>query len=113
MPFLKDIFNRLPLILLAAVLLLSAFAYGAAVGRYEVFPFGFIRDGLKTGRLLLQEAPQLADDGDFVRFADLPPDAVAASRLADTAGGADGWRPRYCGRAASFSFWIYAPSMAA
>lgn len=87
MPFLKDIFNRLPLILLAAALLLSAFAYGTAVGRYEVFPFGFIRDGLKTGRLLLQEAPQLADDGDFVRFADLPPDAVAASRLADTAGG--------------------------
>ena len=87
MPLLKDIFNRLPLFLLAAALLLSAFAYGAAVGRYEVFPFGFIRDGLKTGRLLLQEAPELADDGSFTKFSNLMPDAAAASRLAAAAGG--------------------------
>lgn len=40
--------RHLPLALLAVALLLTAFAYGGVVGKYQVFPYRIIADGAKT-----------------------------------------------------------------
>lgn len=44
----RDLSRHLPLALLAVALLLTAFAYGGVVGKYQVFPYRIIADGAKT-----------------------------------------------------------------
>ena len=46
--------KRLPLVLVIIAIALAMFAYGGLVGRYQVFPYGAIRDGVRTVRPLIR-----------------------------------------------------------
>ena len=46
--------KRLPLVLFIIAIALAMFAYGGLVGRYQVFPYGAIRDGVRTVRPLIR-----------------------------------------------------------
>ena len=48
------IWKRLPLVLVIIAIALAMFAYGGFVGRYQVFPYGAIRDGVTTARTLFR-----------------------------------------------------------
>ena len=72
--------NRLPLLLLVLAIALAAFAYGSLVGRYRLFPFSVLSDGLKTLRTT-HELHKKIDDGQFAHFAAVPPDSAASNRF--------------------------------
>ena len=88
--------RHLPLALLALAVLLTAFAYGGVVGKYQVFPYRIIADGVKTARATLDIAfsreKELEEwrwkisfnrrDGHYAGFSDVPREAAAASRIA-------------------------------
>ena len=65
---------------------LAAFAYGGLGGHYELFPFPFIADGIKTLRTLHEVHTRKDDDSQFLRFADVPPERVASNRFEFVAG---------------------------
>ena len=44
--------HRLPQLLFVSALMLAAFAYGGLGVHYQLFPFPFIADGIKTLRTL-------------------------------------------------------------
>lgn len=48
---------------------MASFAYGSLVGRYQLFPYSIISDGLKTLRTL-RDTTGAADIGQFDRFVD-------------------------------------------
>ena len=72
--------NRLPQLLLVLAIALAAFAYGSLVGRYRLFPFSVLSDGLKTLRTT-HELHKKIDDGRFAHFAAVPPDSAASNRF--------------------------------
>ena len=77
--------DRLPQLLLVLAIALAAFAYGGLVGRYELFPFSVVSDGLKTLRTMqIKET----DVGRFMYFAAVPPDSAASNRFEFVAGDA-------------------------
>ena len=76
--------RRLPLALFAAAVLLTAFAYGAAVGKYQIFPYRHLADGVKTARAALGMHSGENPGWDFARlrgFSELPPSDAAANRI--------------------------------
>ena len=79
--------NRLPQLLLVLALALAAFAYGGLVGRYKLFPFSVLSDGVKTLRTMY-EVHKKIDDGRFKCFAAVPPDSAASNRFEFVAGDA-------------------------
>ena len=79
--------NRLPQLLLVLAIALASFAYGGLVGRYKLFPFSVLSDGIKTLRTMDEQHKKI-DDGQFLHFAEVPPDSAASNRfqfLQDTA----------------------------
>ena len=72
--------SRLPQLLLVLAIALAAFAYGGLVGRYKLFPFSVISDGVKTLRTMY-EVHKKIDDGRFAHFAAVPPDSAASHRF--------------------------------
>ena len=90
-PFRKfgtELRNRLPQLLLVLALMLAAFAYGGLGGHYQLFPFPFIADGIKTLRTMHKVHTRKDDDGQFLRFADVPPERAASNRFEFVAGDA-------------------------
>ena len=79
--------NRLPQLLLVSALALAAYAYGVLSLRYKLFPFPVISDGIKTLQTL-RELHIKRDNGQFSRFADVPPDSAVANRFEFVAGDA-------------------------
>ncbi len=65
----RKTWRQIPLLMFAVVVVMASFAYGAVVGRYQVFPFGIISDGVKTLRTL-RDTIAVADVGEFEQFAD-------------------------------------------
>jgi len=81
--------SRLPQLLLVLAIALASFAYGGLVGRYKLFPFSVVSDGVKTLRTMY-EAHKKIDDGRFAHFAAVPPDSAASNRFEFVAGDALG-----------------------
>lgn len=67
-------------------LALAAFAAGGVVGRYRVFPYRLIADGVKTFRNT-QESIDRPLVGRFLRFVEVPPEEAPARRFALSGGG--------------------------
>lgn len=65
----RIVWSRLPLLMFIAAMIIASFAYGGLVGRYQLFPFQIISDGLKTLRTL-RDTTGTADVGQFERFVD-------------------------------------------
>ena len=88
------VWGSLPLVLFVLTIALASFGYGGLVGKYRIFPYSFIADGVKTGRYLLggtagadpETADHRKDDGEFVEFADIPLGDVTRSRIEFVAG---------------------------
>jgi len=68
--------------------MLAAFAYGGLGGHYQLFPFPFIADGIKTLRTMHEVHTRKDDDGQFLLFADVPPERAASNRFEFVAGDA-------------------------
>ena len=79
--------DRLPQLLLVLAIALASFAYGGLVGRYKLFPFSVVSDGLKTLRTMY-EVHKETDAGRFRCFAAVPPDSAASNRFEFVAGDA-------------------------
>lgn len=87
--------RHLPLALLAVALLLAAFAYGSAVGKYRVFPYRIIADGAKTAWTLRDLVSRDACSGGVsdsdakgcVGLSSVAPENAASSRFEFIAGG--------------------------
>ncbi len=67
MRYARIAWSRLPLLMFIAAMLIASFAYGGLVGRYQLFPFQIVSDGLKTLRTL-RDTTGTADVGQFERF---------------------------------------------
>ena len=78
--------HRLPQLLLVLALMLAAFAYGGLGGHYELFPFPIIADGVKTLQTLHELHFTRKDAGQFLCFADVPPERTASNRFEFVAG---------------------------
>ena len=78
--------RRLPQLLFVSALMLAAFAYGGLSLHYQLFPFPFIADGIKTLRTMHKVHTRKDDDGQFLRFADVPPERAASNRFEFVAG---------------------------
>ena len=79
--------KHLPQLLLVSALALAAYTYGVLSLRYKLFPFPVISDGIKTLQTL-RELHIKRDNGQFSRFADVPPDSAVANRFEFVAGDA-------------------------
>ena len=79
--------SRLPQFLFVLAIALASFAYGGLVGRYELFPFSVLADGVKTSRTM-HELHKKIDDGQFMHFAAVPLDSAASNRFEFVAGDA-------------------------
>ena len=79
--------NRLPQLLLVLAIALASFAYGCLVGRYNLFPFSVLSDGVKTLRTM-HELHKKIDASRFAHFAEVPLDSAAANRFEFVAGDA-------------------------
>ena len=87
--YLRAALPHLPLALFAVAVVLTAFAYGVAVGKYQLFPYRHLADGVKTARVTLGLYPEGIYGPDLYRlssFATLPPAAAAAQRIEFHAG---------------------------
>lgn len=84
--------NSLPLVLFIAAIVLTIFGYGVVVGRYYVFPFRIISDGIKTGKVLLDvmieddRIVNMKDTGFYLRFSDMPLENPVSDRVEFVAG---------------------------
>ena len=97
---LRGIARHSPLALLLVAALLTAFSYGGLVGKYQVFPYRIIADGVKTARATLgiafsgENKPEDwrwkisfdRRDGQYAGLANVPREAAAASRIAFVSG---------------------------
>ena len=89
-----SLWSNFPLILFGLAIALASFGYGGLVGKYRLFPYSIVADGVKTGRYLLggtagadpETADHRKDDGEFVEFADIPLGDVTRSRIEFVAG---------------------------
>ena len=72
--------GRLARFLFPVGLALAAFAAGGVVGRYRVFPYRLVADGLKTFRNL-EEQPAGPPIGRFRRFVEVSPEEAPARRF--------------------------------
>ena len=77
--------HRLPQLLLVLALMLAAFAYGGLGGHYQLFPFPIIADGIKTLRTM-HKVHTRKGKGQFLHFADVPPERTASNRFEFVAG---------------------------
>ena len=68
--------------------MLAAFAYGGLSLHYELFPYPVIADGVKTLQTLHELHFTRKDAGQFLRFADVPPERTASNRFEFVAGDA-------------------------
>lgn len=81
--------NSLPLLLFIAALVLTIFSYGVVVGRYRVFPFWIISDGIKTGKALLDvmiEDDRIRYTETYIGFSDMPLENSVSDRIEFVAG---------------------------
>lgn len=81
--------NSLPLVLFIAALVLTIFSYGVVVGRYRVFPFWIISDGIKTGKALLDvmlENDRIRYTETYIGFSDMPLENSVSDRIEFVAG---------------------------
>lgn len=81
--------NSLPLVLFIAALVLTIFGYGVVVGRYRVFPFWIISDGIKTGKALLDvmlENDRIKYTKTYIGFSDMPLENSISGRIEFVAG---------------------------
>ena len=81
--------RHLPLFLFVASIAIASFAYGALVGKYQLFPYSIAADGVKTLRTLLDtNEVVIVDDGRFESWvADVRPENAAGSRNSSVEGG--------------------------
>ena len=79
--FTGPVWGSLPLILFVLAIALASFGYGGLVGKYRLFPYSIVADGVKTGRHLLVGTAETADHRNFVEFTDIPLDDVSRSRI--------------------------------
>ena len=84
-----SVWSNLPLILFVLAIAVASFGYGGLVGKYRLFPYSIVADGVKTGRHLLGgtagDDPE-KDDGVFVEFTDTPLGDLSRSRIEFVAG---------------------------
>lgn len=81
--------NSLPLVLFIATIVLTIFSYGVVVGRYRVFPFWIISDGIKTGKALLDvmiEDDRIRYTETYIGFSDMPLENSVSDRIEFVAG---------------------------
>lgn len=81
--------NSLPLVLFIAAIVLTIFSYGVVVGRYRVFPFWIISDGIKTGKALLDvmiEDDRIRYTETYIGFSDMPLENSVSDRIEFVAG---------------------------
>ena len=81
--------NSLPLVLFIATIVLTIFSYGVVVGRYRVFPFWIISDGIKTGKALLNvmlENDKIKYTETYIGFSDMPLENSVSDRIEFVAG---------------------------
>lgn len=81
--------NSLPLLLFVAAIVLTIFGYGVVVGRYRVFPFWIISDGIKTGKALLDvmiEDDRIRYTETYIGFSDMPLENSVSDRIEFVAG---------------------------
>ena len=76
-----SVWGSLPLILFVLAIALASFGYGGLVGKYRLFPYSIVADGVKIGRHLLVGTAETADHRNFVEFTDIPLDDVSRSRI--------------------------------
>ena len=67
--YVRNAWGQMPLLLFIVAIAMASFAYGSLVGRYQLFPYSIISDGLKTLRTL-RDTTGAADIGQFDRFVD-------------------------------------------
>ena len=84
--FTGPVWNNFPLVLFVLAIVLASFGYGGLVGKYRLFPYTIIADGVKTGRYLLSSDPEATDDGKFAEFADIPLGVASRARIEFVAG---------------------------
>ena len=92
--FAGSVWSNLPVILFVLAIAVASFGYGGLVGKYRLFPYSTIADGYKTGRHLLggivggdpEAGDHRKDDGEFVKFTDIPLGEVSRSRIEFVAG---------------------------
>ena len=65
--YVRNAWGQMPLLLFIVAIAMASFAYGSLVGRYQLFPYSIISDGLKTLRTL-RDTTGAADIGQFDRF---------------------------------------------
>ena len=81
--------NSLPLLLFVAAIVLTIFSYGVVVGRYRMFPFWIISDGIKTGKALLDvmlEDDRIQYTETYIGFSDMPLENSVSDRIEFVAG---------------------------
>lgn len=97
---LRGIARHSPLALLLVAALLTSFSYGGLVGKYQLFPYRIIADGVKTARATLGIAFSSENkpedwrwkisfdrrDGQYAGLANVPRETAAASRIAFVSG---------------------------
>ena len=67
--YVRNAWGQMHLLLFIVAIAMASFAYGSLVGRYQLFPYSIISDGLKTLRTL-RDTTGAADIGQFDRFVD-------------------------------------------
>lgn len=67
--YVRNAWGQMPLLLFIVAIAMASFAYGSLVGRYQLFPYSIISDGLKTLRTL-RDTTGAAYVGQFDRFVD-------------------------------------------
>ena len=79
--------ERLPAMLFAFAIVSASFASGAAMVRYQIFPYWRINDAVKTLNAAFDEgSPAAPDVGGFKALSDAPLSSVAADRISSAAG---------------------------
>lgn len=80
--------RHLPIFMFVAAIALASFAYGSLVGRFKLFPYSIVSDGVKTLRTLVDTNEIFIADQGLFRFwaVDVQPESAAANRIRATGG---------------------------
>ena len=79
--------SHLPLFVFAAAIAIVSFAGGAFVVRYDLFPYSIVSEGSKTLQTVI-DTTEIADDGRFIEFSDVPPEDASENRIRFVGGNA-------------------------